>query len=111
MQIPLTDTEFLILDYLADGALQLGWLVRELHHGKHAVETAVLINGLAKLVERQLVHYCQVPGGPNYTSPSPEMIHAQIISVLNNSDQLWWLELTENGQNAWEAWQQTHFGS
>lgn len=111
MQLPLTDVEYLVLDFLADGALQLTWLVHELHEGKRALDPGLIINCLAKLVEHELIQYCQSPGGPNYTQPAPELIHAQVLAVLNNGEQRWWVELTDSGQGAWESWQQSHFGS
>ena len=111
MQVPLTDNEFIILDYLADGAQPLTWLVRELHGSKRSWDASVIVNSLVKLIDRQLIHYSQSPGGPNFTNPTPEVIHAQVIGVLDNNEQHWWIELTEAGQSTWETWQQTKFGS
>ena len=111
MQIPLTEHEYTILDYLADGAQPLVWLVRELHGDKRAWDAGVIVSSLAKLVEQQLIHYCQAPGGPHFTNPTLEIIQSQVHAILNNAEQHWWLEMTEYGQNAWETWQQSRFGT
>jgi len=111
MQIPLTDNEYTILDYLADGAQPLMWLVRELHGGKRAWDPPVIISSLVKLVEQQLIHYSQSPGGPHFTNPTQEIIQAQVHAILNDTEQHWWLEMTDTGQSAWEVWQQSRFGS
>lgn len=111
MQIPLTDNEYTILDYLADGAQPLVWLVRELHGEKRAWDAGAIAGSLAKLVEQKLIHYCQTPGGPPFSNPTLEIIQSQVHAILSNTDQHWWLELTEHGQNAWETWQQSRFGT
>lgn len=102
MQVPLTEIEQIILDQLADGALPLSWLVHELYTGQRVWNPGTIITGLSRLVERQLVHYARAPGGPFYTTPSPENIHAQVLNLINNIEQNWWLELTDDGQTAWE---------
>jgi len=107
MQVPLTESEYTILDYLADGAQPLVWLVRELHGGRRAWETGAIAGSLARLAEEQLIRYCQSPGGPPFVNPNAAVINSQVSSILHNDEQHWWLELTEQGQNAWETWQQT----
>lgn len=111
MQIPLTEIEQVILDQLADGGVPLSLLLRALREGTRVWDPAAIISGLSRLVERQLIHYSRTPGGPIYTSPASELIHAQVLGALNNLSQMWWLELTEDGEAAWEQRQQSHRGS
>ncbi|HOS44656.1 MAG TPA: hypothetical protein PK794_13285 [Armatimonadota bacterium] len=111
MQVPMTEIELIILDQLADGGLPLGALVRELREGKRAWDAGLIVTGLSRLVERALLHYCRTPGGPIYTSPAPELIHAQVVGLINRTPQDWYLELTDDGQVAWEQWQQSRHSS
>jgi len=110
MSFQMSEIEYFLIDYLADGALPLSELMRELHEGKPLWERGMVITALVRLMEKQLIRSNRIPGGPSATELAPEMIPVQLAGIGDHPAAECWMELTEHGQAVWEVWRQASYG-
>lgn len=106
MLYQLSDFEFAVLDSLADGALQFSLLVRELRRRKQTWEPAVALTAFNRLLETQLIRCACVPGAPTTLQLSYETIKTLTAHLPEKEEQVYWMELTDDGKTVWENWQQ-----
>ena len=110
MSFQMSEIEYYVIDYLADGAQPLSWLVQDIHEGKQLWDRGMVVTALIRLMEKQLIRSNRIPGGPSITELTPEMIPAQLAGISDHHVPECWMELTDHGQAVWEIWQQASRG-
>jgi len=104
MFFQLSELEFSILDGLADGTQQLTILVREMRRHTPAWDPAVVMSAFTRLAEHRLIRYTPLPGASAPQEISVDALQAHLAHFPVKQKQPYWVELTDEGQNAWESW-------